>query len=176
MDKSQEFFESDTVTLSPDPETAGFLERLTKLALCVRNAFPEIPSLNITNTTNSDYDYNSNSDEEGDSILNTVVILSIFCSLVLLLVVRSSRGGSWTSCKADIEAVKMERKLKNMQKMSPGFSGQQAKTSTRKHSAKSSLCSTDAGLYRSLSSASSPQQPATVGNVTVVHIENETGC
>ncbi|OQV11620.1 hypothetical protein BV898_14043 [Hypsibius exemplaris] len=107
MDKSDEFFEVNYGE-PIDPAVQNILARLRNMAACFRNAFPETQLLlNQTGNATAWDSVAGGSDGEpsGDSILHTVVILSVFCLVVLLLVVRSSRGGSWTSCRVDAAAV-----------------------------------------------------------------------
>ncbi|GAU87820.1 hypothetical protein RvY_00617 [Ramazzottius varieornatus] len=144
MDKSQEFFEerhqSDIHEDEENDQLQSLLSRLQNIAACFRNGFPEARFFLNRTWNNETSNQEAADDQDGESIIHTFIILSIFCSIVLLLVVRSrysssnqtrlvdlgvlmhsgllfSRGGSWISCKQDVRAVAQagERKKRQTQ-------------------------------------------------------------
>ncbi|OQV16458.1 hypothetical protein BV898_09448 [Hypsibius exemplaris] len=108
MDKSEEFFE-DTVDPTDNSTKAAairdLLTRLKTIASCFRTGFPELARSANNSAFNNDSnwwgtDYSTWNEDEGDTLIHTIVVVTMICCVGLLLVIRSSRGGSCTSCKA----------------------------------------------------------------------------
>jgi hypothetical protein len=128
MDKSEEFFEETGYNSTKAALIQDLLVRLKNIANCFRRGFSELtPAGNSSfNETMWETDYSTSSwpEEEGDIFVHTIVLVSIFCCIALLLVIRSSRGGSCTSCKAASDgettvATKLDRQTKSSYQIVP---------------------------------------------------------
>ena len=93
MDKSEEFFEerhqSDIREDEDNDKLRNILTSLQNIAACFRNGFPEARFFLNQTWNNETFGQELSEDQDGESIFHTFIILSIFCFIVLLLVVRS---------------------------------------------------------------------------------------
>ncbi|GAU99198.1 hypothetical protein RvY_10233 [Ramazzottius varieornatus] len=107
QDKSAEFFEPQgSDNASQENALQDLLSRLRTIAACFRKAFPEAVIFNESvydepNGTAWSNDYSDWKDADDGSLFHTVIILCGVCIVALLLIVRSSRGGSCAPCKAE---------------------------------------------------------------------------